>query len=116
MTDAQIKALSGAGLGLQLAALAAGFTPAGWRWPLIAATVVVAVGVFLVAGVKPGRIDVLNLFVVMFTLASLGAAAWHALSPSAAAAWALRILFGVQVLLMGAWFAFIMTFRLTRLW
>jgi hypothetical protein len=38
MNDSTIKVLVSVGLLLQAAAVALGFTSAGWRWPLVAAT------------------------------------------------------------------------------
>ena len=111
-----MKGLVALGLLVQLGALAAGFTSLGWRWPLVAVTAAGAILLLLLAGVKEGRAEGLNAFVVILTLVSLAAAGGHAASAAPAAAWALRIVFGLHVLLMSALLVFLLTFRLNRLW
>jgi hypothetical protein len=115
LKDASVKGLLFAGLLVQAGAVAAGFTRLGWRWPLIAATTAVALGLFAVGG-RRDRNDPLYRALRLFVSLSLAAAAWHAGSPVAAAAWALRIAFAGQVLVLLAPLLFLLTFLMKRLW
>jgi hypothetical protein len=114
VSDAQVKGLAALGLLVQLGALAAGFTALGWRWPLVAVTA--AGALLLLAGFRQGNKEGINAFILVATVVSLAAAGWHAASDAPAAAWALRIVYGLHVLLMGAFLVFLLTFRLNRLW
>ena len=116
MNDATIKALVSVGLLVQAAAVALGFTSVGWRWPLAAATAAVALGILAVRFIDLPTVDGLGLAVIAFSLAALGAAAWHAASLSPAAAWMTRILFGVEALGLLLLLAFLLFFRMNRLW
>ena len=105
MGDREIKILAIAGLLVQAAAVGLGFTALGWRWPLIAAAVAVALGMLL-----PTRRT--------WWIAAIAVpiAAWHGMSDAPAAAWALRIVFTLEGLLQLAVLVFLLTFRMTRLW
>jgi hypothetical protein len=116
MNDSTIKILVSVGLLLQAAAVALGFTSVGWRWPLIAATAAVALGILAVRFIDSPTVDGLGLAVIAFSVAALGAAAWHGASPSPAAAWTARILFGVEALGQLAILLFLLLFRMDRLW
>jgi hypothetical protein len=116
MNDSTIKVLVSVGLLLQAAAIALGFTSIGWRWPLSAATAAVALGILAVRFIDSPSVDGLGLAVISFSVAALGAAAWHAASTSPAAAWMARILFGVEALLLLAILLFLLLFRMNRLW
>ena len=115
MNDRRVQALLTAGLLLQAGAIAAGLAGLGWRWPLIGATAVVALVVFALA--VPGRrMDTFRRVIAGCTLVALAAVVGHALSADPAAAWSLRIVFGLQALALLALLIFFLTFRLNRLW
>ena len=116
MNDATIKVLVSVGLLVQAAAVALGFTTVGWRWPLAAATAAVALGILAVRFIDSPAVDGLGLAVIAFSLAALGAAAWHAASTSPVAAWMTRILFGAEALGLLAILLFLLLFRMNRLW
>ena len=103
--DNQVKALVAAGLLVQAGAVGLWFTALGWRWPLIAAAVAVALGASLLTRKTWG-----------FAAAAILVAGWHGMSDAPAAAWALRIVFALEALAQLALAIFLMTFRLTRLW
>lgn len=115
MSDRLIKAVLAGGVLLHAGALASGFAGLGWRWPLIAATSVVALVVFAV-GVPGHGIDNRTRVIAVSTLAALLAGGLHALSEHPAAAWSLRIVFALQALALLAVLLFFLTFRLDRLW
>jgi hypothetical protein len=116
MNDSTIKVLVSVGLLLQAAAVALGFTSAGWRWPLVAATAAVALGILAVRFIDSPTVDGLGLAVIGFSVAALGASAWHGASLSPVAAWMARFLFGVEALGQLLLLAFLLFFRLNRLW
>ncbi len=116
MNDSTIKALVGAGLLLQAAAVALGFTSLGWRWPLVAATALIALGMLAVRAMESSAVDPPGMILIGFSIGALGAAAWHAASLSPAAAWTLRAAFGLEALALLALLAFLLLFRLNRLW
>ena len=116
MNDSTIKALVIVGLLLQAAAVALGFTSVGWRWPLAAATAAVALGILAVRFIDSPTVDGLGLALIAFSVAALGAAAWHGVTPSPVAAWMARILFGVEALGQLAILLFLLLFRMDRLW
>jgi len=116
MTDSTIKALVAAGLLLQAAALALGFTSLGWRWPLVAVTALIAAGILALSATPVASSDSFERTLMGFSLAAIGAAVWHAASASPAAAWTLRTAFGLEALILTALLAFLLLFRLTRLW
>lgn len=116
MNDATIKILVSVGLLVQATAVALGFTTVGWRWPLAAATAAVGLGILAVRLIDSPKVDGLGLAVIAFSLAALGAAAWHAASPSPVAAWMTRILFGAEALGLILLLAFLLLFRMNRLW
>ena len=115
MNDRGVQALLAGGLLLHAGAVAAGLAGLGWRWPLIGATAVVALVVFALA--VPGReMDTFRRWITGCTLAALAACVAQALSAHPAAAWSLRIVFGLQALALLALLIFFLTFRLNRLW
>lgn len=115
MSDRVAKGILAGCVLLHAGALAAGFAGLGWRWPLIAATALVAVVVFA-AGVPGHGIDNRTRVIAVSTLAALVAGGLHALSEHPAAAWSLRIVFALQALALLAVLIFFLTFRLNRLW
>jgi len=116
VSDSTIKALVSVGLLVQAVAVALGFTAMGWRWPLAAATAAVALGILAVRLIDSPAVDGLGLAVIAFSVAALGAASWHAASPSPVAAWMTRILFGAEALGLLLLLAFLLFFRMNRLW
>ncbi|HUR37999.1 MAG TPA: hypothetical protein VM222_00815 [Planctomycetota bacterium] len=116
MNDSAIKALVSVALLLQAAAVALGFTSVGWRWPVAAATAAVGLGILAVRVIDSPTVDGLGLAVIAFSVAALGAAAWHAASPSPVAAGMARILFGLEALGLLAILLFLLLFRMNRLW
>src|SRR3954471_1667167 len=116
MNDSTIKVLVSVGLLLQAAGVALGFSALGWRWPLVAATAAVALGILAVRFIDSPTVDGLGLAVIAFSLAALGAAAWHGASPSPVAAWMARLFFGAEALGQLLLLAFLLFFRLNRLW
>ncbi len=115
MSDRFVQGILAAGVLLHAGAVAAGLAGLGWRWPLIAATVVVALVVFAV-GVPGHGIDNRTRVISASTLAALATGGLHALSEHPAAAWSLRIVFALQALALLAVLIFFLTFRLNRLW
>ena len=105
MNDRAVKLLLAAGLAVQAAAVGLGFTALGWRGALIGAAVVVALGAL-----------VLSRRAWWIAAIALPIAAWHGMSDAPAAAWALRIVFGLEALAQLALLTFLLTFRMTRLW
>ncbi|HEX7898892.1 MAG TPA: hypothetical protein VF950_14105 [Planctomycetota bacterium] len=103
LEDRDVKILVIVGLIVQAAAIGLGFTALGWRWPLIAAAVAVALGALLLSR----RAWWIPAIVIPI-------AAWHGMSD--AAAWPLRIVFTLEALLQAAVLIFLLTFRMTRLW
>ena len=103
--DSQVKALVVAGLLVQAGAVGLGFTSLGWRGPLIAAAVAVALGAMVLTRKTWG-----------FAAAVILVAGWHGMSDAPAAAWALRIVFTLEALVQLALLIFLLTFRMTRLW
>lgn len=63
-----------------------------------------------------GRIDGARAVLILFGLLTLGLAAGHALSLSPAAAWGLQIAVGVQALGLLGLLAFLLMFKMNRLW
>ena len=103
--DRDIKILVIVGLIAQAAAIGLGFTALGWRWPLIAAAVAVALGALA-----------LSRRAWWIAAIAIPIAAWHGMSDAPAAAWALRIVFGLEALAQLALLVFLLTFRMKRLW
>lgn len=116
MNDSTIKALAAAGLLLQAAAVGLGFTSAGWRWPIAAATAAVALGVLGVQLADAPPRDTVGRGIALFAVAAIAAAAWHAASVSASAAWTARIFFGLEALGQILIVLFFLFFRMNRLW
>ena len=100
LKDRDVKLLLAAGLLVQAGALAL-----GGRGPLIAGAVAVALGAAVLSRRTWG-----------FAAAAILVAAWHGMSDAPAAAWALRIVFGLEALAQLALLLFLLTFRMTRLW
>jgi len=116
MNDSTIKALVAAGLLLQAAAVALGFTAAGWRWPIAVATAAIALGVLGVQIADAPPRDAVGRGIALFSVAALAAAAWHAASASPYAAWTARVFFGVEALGQILIALFFLFFRMNRLW
>ncbi|HZE97804.1 MAG TPA: hypothetical protein VE981_12320 [Planctomycetota bacterium] len=112
MNDASMKAVLGAGLLAQAAAVAAGFTSAGWHWPIAGATAAVGLGILVVLGIEKSLDDALGRGVARGAGLAMGAAAGQASSASPAAAWITRTFFGVEFLFQLA----LLLFHLKRLW
>lgn len=115
MTDTIVKAVAASGLLLQLGAIAAGLSGFGWRWPLLTATAVVSLGILL-PGMNWRRMDTFDWSLLSGVLISLAAAGLLACSESPAAAWFLRIVFGIQLLVVILLLLFMLCFRMNRLW
>ena len=103
--DGEVKALLIGGLLVQAAAIGLGFTSLGWRWPLVAAAVAVALGALALARRTWA-----------FVAAAILIAGWHGMSDAPTAAWALRIVFALEALAQLAFLMFMLTFRMKRLW
>jgi len=76
----------------------------------------VALGILAVRLIDSPTVDGLGLAVIAFAVVALGSAAWHAASLSPIAAWMTRILFGAEALGLLLLLAFLLFFRMTRLW
>lgn len=111
LNDNDIKFLVLAGLFLQACAIAAGFTSAGWRWPLAGATAAIALGIALI--VKPN--DAVTYGVLAAALSALAAGATHLATPHPAAAWTVRIAFGIEALFLTLLLLFMLFFKMDRL-
>lgn len=116
MTDALMKGLVGAGLLVQGAAFAVGFFSLGWRWPIAAATAVVAIGILVVQAID-GRIDDgLTRGIALFAVLGIASGVASACTLHPAAAWAARVFFGLEFLGQLALLLFLLLFKITRLW
>ena len=115
MTDRMVLTLLVSGLIVQGAAVGIGFTSLGWRWPLIGAGVLVSLGCILGVVLDGGRMDGPAVGVLAFSALVLGLAAGHGFSTHPVLVWSLRIGVGVQALGMALLLAFLLTFKMSRL-
>lgn len=116
LTDSSIKVLLAVGLTVQVAAVALGFTSAGWRWPISAATGIVAAGLLAVMLACSPPNDGLSRGIFAAAALALAAGIAHASTPAPAAAWLARIAFGVEALFQVLLVLFFLFFKLNRLW
>ena len=116
MADREIKVLITVGVGLQVAAVALGFTTLGWRGPLVAAGAALALGILAVWAHEGAKRKAFHLSVVAACLAVLVLATWHGFTDSPVAAWCYRVAFGLQAVAAILFMAFCCLFRLNRLW
>ena len=114
--DREIKFLTWAGLAIQAIAFGLGFTALGWRWPIASATIAVAAGIAGVIVYDGVKFEGVKFGVLLASFAMLAAGIFHAASSMPAAAWAARISFGVEFLLLVVVALFFVLFKMDRLW
>lgn len=109
--DNDVRLMVITGLLLQAGAVAAGFTTAGWRWPLAGVTMAVALVVLFMT--RPNDPFQQAVFAIAFL--SLAAGAGHLASPAPWAAWSARIAFGIEALFQILILLFLLFFKMGRL-
>src|SRR5688500_9570862 len=114
--DRTVILFASAGLAVHLGAFALRWTAIGWRWPAVAAASVVALGIGAVVLVWSRRLEPPHLALLAVQALALIAALAVARSPSRPAAWALGAGSVLQVLILILLLAFMLFFRMRRLW
>lgn len=116
ITDAVIKMLTALALGLHVLASVLGI--GGWlgQWPLVVSVALVGIGVIGLTMLDGFHGDWQDWSLLTLGLLSLVAALWHGFAPSTASWVTLLVLASVQGLLLIAVMAFMLLFKLTRLW
>jgi hypothetical protein len=89
-----------AGLLVQTSAIALGFTRVGWRWPSVAAGVLVSLGFLFVLFADGGKFDGLEYGMLALSVLTLGLAVGRALSTHPAIAPFLWGLMALQAVVM----------------
>ncbi len=116
LNDTSVKLLAGIGVALYLGAPALGWVLDEMRWPISA--VVIATGVLTLAAIALERpqLDLAWAALVVLQLLAVGGGTWWLLAPARPAAVLTWVCYGLGLAWLSGLLAFMLVFRLNRLW